>query len=148
MTYQSPAQKYRNKIRDLGVWNHVPENVALDHYIYERSRAFYLQFKHELEHKIQAGVPKSQLQALQNGVYLTAIVSFVHGHLEAVEDILDNVISKSAKGAYQFVWMVRDLLPMPDDIFDPDNQELTRQWLHDNGSKLQWDHETEIDTFT
>jgi hypothetical protein len=71
---------------------------------------------------------------------ITAGVLLTYGRLDVIDHILDNLPQPNSLSRFRVIAaVVKDLLPLPQDLKPIENRELVRQWIRDHEDRLVWD---------
>ena len=70
---------------------------------------------------------------------MLALALLTYGHLDAVEDILNNIPSSPKARIRSSVKALKVFLPLPDDLDPLSNSEGVRTWFSQHRELLQWD---------
>jgi hypothetical protein len=122
------ARMYREMLRDICVNYHPSRELdEQDSEFYEYIRSAYLDVKEK-----GSGIE----------VFLFASGLLTFGHIEVVEDILDNI--PEGKGhVRRLAYTVTTLLPAPKELDVFENTEAIKNWFHENQDKLHWNSQQE-----
>jgi hypothetical protein len=145
MEERHPASFFREAVRQLCARYEAPQNRDAESQ-YEAFRVFleqsYQTAIQRYEQSIANNDTEGRIRANQLGRFMLAVGLLTYGRVDVVEDILDNMPLPEATIG-RLAWVLKGLMPMPEDLDPLKDIEAVRKWVLENKSRLKWDERSE-----